>query len=67
MTKILLVEDEQSYRDPLTYQLQRDGFEVVGVEDGRAALAAFEKAQFDLVLLDLMLPGLPGTLSLIHI
>ena len=61
MTRILLVEDEQSYRDPLTYQLQRDGFEVVGVEDGRAALAVFESARFDLVLLDLMLPGLPGT------
>ena len=61
MTRILLVEDEPSYREPLTYQLQRDGFEVVAVEDGRAALDAFDRGSFDIVLLDLMLPGLPGT------
>ncbi len=61
MSRILLVEDEESYREPLTYQLSRDGFEVVAVEDGRAALVAFDRGGIDLVLLDLMLPGLPGT------
>ena len=61
MTRILLVEDEESYREPLTYQLRRDGFEVVAVEDGRSALAAFDRGGADLVLLDLMLPGLSGT------
>jgi two-component system response regulator RegX3 len=61
VTKVLLVEDEESYREPLTYQLTRDGFEVVAVSDGRDALVAFDKGGIDLVLLDLMLPGLSGT------
>jgi two-component system response regulator RegX3 len=60
MTTILVVEDEDSYREPLTYQLERDGFEVVAVDDGRAALAAFDRARPDLVLLDVMLPGMSG-------
>lgn len=61
MTRILLVEDEESYRDPLAYQLQRDGYEVVEADEGRAALTAFDRGGIDLVLLDLMLPGLSGT------
>jgi two-component system response regulator RegX3 len=61
MTRILLVEDEESYREPLTYQLKRDGFDVVAVADGRSALVAFDRGGVDLVLLDLMLPGLSGT------
>ncbi len=60
MTKILVVEDEDSYREPLTFQLQREGFEVVAVATGPAALAAFEDGGADLVLLDLMLPGMSG-------
>ncbi|GGM19188.1 response regulator [Promicromonospora citrea] len=61
MTRILVVEDEESYRDPLTYQLTREGFEVVEAADGHAALAAYDAEGADLVLLDLMLPGLSGT------
>ena len=61
MTRILLVEDEESYRDPLTYQLEREGFEVVTAATGPEALARFDEHGADLVLLDLMLPGLPGT------
>ena len=61
MTRILVVEDEESYRDPLTYQLTREGFEVVEAADGLAALAAYDAEGADLVLLDLMLPGLSGT------
>ncbi|MHB1290197.1 response regulator transcription factor, partial [Georgenia sp.] len=61
MTKILLVEDEQSYRDPLTFKLERDGYEVIAVADGFEALTAFERGGIDIVLLDLMLPGLSGT------
>jgi two-component system, OmpR family, response regulator RegX3 len=61
MTRILLVEDEESYRDPLTYQLEREGFEVIAAATGPEALARFEEFGADLVLLDLMLPGLPGT------
>ncbi len=61
MTRILVVEDEESYRDPLTYQLRREGFDVVEAATGTDALAAYDDSGADLVLLDLMLPGLSGT------
>ena len=61
MTTILLVEDEESYREPLAFQLERDGFDVVAVDDGLAALTAYDRVAPDLVLLDLMLPGMSGT------
>lgn len=61
MTRILIVEDEESLADPLDYLLRREGYETEIAADGRAALAAFDRAGADLVLLDLMLPGLPGT------
>lgn len=61
MTRILVVEDEESYREPLTYQLTREGFDVVAVATGIEALAAYDAGGADLVLLDLMLPGLSGT------
>ncbi|MFF1530510.1 response regulator [Cellulomonas sp. NPDC058312] len=61
MTRILLVEDEESYRDPLAYLLGREGFEVTTAATGPDALVAFEEHGADLVLLDLMLPGLSGT------
>ncbi len=61
MTRILIVEDEESYRDPLSYLLRREGYDVVAVGDGAEALTAFDDGGADLVLLDLMLPGLSGT------
>lgn len=61
MTRILVVEDEESYAEPLTYQLEREGYEVVAVGTGPDALKAFDDGGADLVLLDLMLPGLSGT------
>ncbi len=61
MTRILLVEDEESYRDPLSYQLTRDGYDVVTAATGPQALAEYDRGGADLVLLDLMLPGLSGT------
>ncbi len=61
MTRILLVEDEESYRDPLAYLLGREGFEVTTAATGPDALTAFDAEGADLVLLDLMLPGLSGT------
>ena len=61
MTRILLVEDEESYRDPLSYQLGREGYDVVTAATGPEALEQFARHGADLVLLDLMLPGLPGT------
>lgn len=60
MTRILVVEDEESYAEPLTYQLRREGYEVVAVGTGPDALTAFDEGGADLVLLDLMLPGLSG-------
>ncbi|OFL68764.1 response regulator transcription factor [Brevibacterium sp. HMSC063G07] len=61
MTKILLVEDEESLSDPLSYLLGREGYDVVVAADGKKAVEEFETAGAALVLLDLMLPGLPGT------
>ena len=61
MTSILLVEDEASLSEPLAYLLKREGYEVEVAEDGPSALAAFDRAGADLILLDLMLPGIPGT------
>jgi two-component system, OmpR family, response regulator RegX3 len=61
VTRILVVEDEESYRDPLTYQLRREGFDVVEAATGTQALEQFDSTGADLVLLDLMLPGLSGT------
>ena len=61
MTRILIVEDEPSLAEPLAFLLGREGYETQIAGDGRAALAAFDSHGADLVLLDLMLPGLPGT------
>ena len=61
MTRILVVEDEPSISDPLAYLLQREGYDVTVVDDGLEAVAEFDRNGADLVLLDLMLPGQPGT------
>jgi two-component system, OmpR family, response regulator RegX3 len=60
MTRILVVEDEESFSDPLSYLLRKEGYEVAVAETGPAALEDFDRAGADLVLLDLMLPGLGG-------
>jgi two-component system response regulator RegX3 len=61
VTRVLVVEDEESISDPLSYMLRREGFEVAVAADGNTALAAFDRDGADLVLLDVMLPGLSGT------
>ena len=61
MTRILIVEDEKSLSEPLAYLLGREGYETTIVADGLAAVAEFERNGSDLVLLDLMLPGMQGT------
>jgi two-component system response regulator RegX3 len=61
MTRVLVVEDEESFSDALSYMLRREGFEAVVASNGPDALAEFDRAGADIVLLDLMLPGLPGT------
>ncbi|MBF4580260.1 MULTISPECIES: response regulator transcription factor [unclassified Frigoribacterium] len=60
-THILIVEDEESLSEPLAFILEREGYRVTVADDGPSALAAFDKTGADLVLLDLMLPGIPGT------
>ena len=61
MTRVLVVEDEESFSDALSYMLRREGYEVEVAETGPDALSLFDRAGADLVLLDLMLPGLSGT------
>jgi two-component system response regulator RegX3 len=56
-----VVEDEESYRDALSYMLGKEGFDVALAANGPDALVEFERSGADIVLLDLMLPGLPGT------
>ncbi|CAM4020070.1 response regulator transcription factor [Smaragdicoccus niigatensis] len=61
MTSVLIVEDESSLADPLAFLLRKEGFETTVVNDGPSALAEFERSGADIVLLDLMLPGMSGT------
>jgi two-component system, OmpR family, response regulator len=58
--RILLVDDEQPIQTLLSFPLQRDGYEVVQASDGREALARFSEQQFDLVVLDVMMPRVDG-------
>ncbi|MEP7021237.1 MAG: response regulator transcription factor [Pseudonocardiales bacterium] len=61
MTRVLVVEDEESFSDALSYMLRREGYEVEVAATGPDALTAFDRAGADMVLLDMMLPGLSGT------
>lgn len=61
MSRILIVEDEDSISDPLSFLLQKEGYEVEVADNGLDALVAFERSGADLVLLDLQLPGMSGT------
>jgi len=61
VTRVLVVEDEQSYSEALSYMLRKEGFEVAVAENGTDALKDFDRNGADIVLLDLMLPGIPGT------
>ncbi|HST72083.1 response regulator transcription factor [Kocuria sp.] len=61
MTRILIVEDEESLSDPLAYLLGKEGFEVQVVDNGLDAVTEFDRTGADLMLLDLMLPGQSGT------
>ena len=60
MTRVLVVEDERNLREPLVYLLQKEGYDVIEAEDGNAAVENFQNLGADLILLDLMLPGLSG-------
>ena len=57
MSRILIVEDEESFSDPLSYLLGKEGFEVEVVDNGLDAITEFDRNGADLVLLDLQLPA----------
>lgn len=61
MTRVLIVEDEDSLADPLAFLLRKEGFDVTVAGDGPTALESFDSEGADIVLLDLMLPGMSGT------
>ncbi|HZE38322.1 MAG TPA: response regulator transcription factor [Stackebrandtia sp.] len=61
MTRVLVVEDEESFSDALSYMLRKEGFEVAVAATGSEALNEYDKAGADIVLLDLMLPEKSGT------
>jgi len=60
VTRVLVIEDEESFRDALGFMLRKEGYDVDLAPDGIVALEQFERTGADLVLLDLMLPGLSG-------
>ncbi|MCA1655084.1 MAG: response regulator transcription factor [Pseudonocardiaceae bacterium] len=61
MTRVLIVEDEESFADPLAFLLRKEGFTAAVANTGQRALAEFDRNGADIVLLDLMLPGMSGT------
>ncbi|GAC1324123.1 MAG: response regulator transcription factor [Mycobacteriales bacterium] len=61
MSRVLVIEDEQSFSDAMSFMLRREGFEVVVAATGPEGLLEFDRTAPDLVLLDVMLPGLSGT------
>ncbi|MCZ9304696.1 response regulator transcription factor [Corynebacterium sp. c9Ua_112] len=61
MTSVLIVEDEESLAEPLAFLLKKEGFEIFMAQDGPTALDTFAAEDIDIILLDLMLPGMSGT------
>ncbi|RGC70749.1 Sensory transduction protein regX3 [Micromonospora sp. MW-13] len=61
LSRVLVVEDEESFSDALSYMLRKEGFEVSVADTGPAALTEFDRTGADIVLLDLMLPEMSGT------
>lgn len=61
MTKVLIIEDEPNIADTLAFLLRKEGFDVATAVDGVSGLASFEREGADIVLLDLMLPGMSGS------
>ena len=60
MTRVLVVEDEPNLREPLVYLLEKEGYQVIEADNGNDAVDSFRKNSPDLILLDLMLPGISG-------
>lgn len=60
MTRILIIEDEASFSEALSFLLEKEGFQTKIAETGKQGLDAFKAEQFDLILLDLMIPEISG-------
>ena len=60
MTKVLVVEDEQSLREPLVFMLEKEGYDVIEADNGEIAIQKFQAEGADVILLDLMMPKLDG-------
>ena len=61
MTRVLVIEDEESFREALEFILTKEGFQIESAASGPDGIAAFDKYNPDIILLDLMLPGMSGT------
>ena len=61
MARILVIEDESSFSEAISFLLRKEGFEVGVADNGQSGLEEYERHGADLILLDLMLPGLSGT------
>ncbi|MGH3590941.1 MAG: response regulator, partial [Pseudonocardiaceae bacterium] len=61
MIRVLIVEDEEDFADPLAFLLRKEGFSAAVATTGSEALEEFDRNGADIVLLDLMLPGMSGT------
>jgi two-component system response regulator RegX3 len=61
MTSVMIVEDENTLREALAYLLKKEGYSITEASDGEQALTKFEKGNIDLIILDLMLPGISGS------
>src|SRR5690625_564556 len=61
MTTIIIVDDVESMAEQMAFLLRKEGFEAIVAHDGKNALEEFERHDVDIVLLDLMLPGMSGT------
>jgi CheY-like chemotaxis protein len=68
MRRILVIDDDRSVRTAIKTLLEHEGFEVVAAEDGRAGLDALETTAFDLVIVDIFMPGMDGleTITAFH-
>jgi CheY-like chemotaxis protein len=68
MARILIVDDDNAVRTTITLLLERAGHSVVAASDGRSGLAQFETGEFDLLFLDIFMPGMDGieTMRLVH-
>ena len=64
MTRVLIIEDEESYREATAFMLRKEGFEVNTAANGADGLEIYSRNGADIVLLDLMMPGLPGTAAM---